>query len=166
MSKEQWGHGYYAGLKDAQKLGKEKFVCEYDEHGNLSHAGLMWEVSDESVAIAWLDYLDMYEFCFLDKCKPTASDVDIENVYEIPRKDLNKYVVKSTWVSVVADFTRLHNVWREKGDTVKEPKEKTISQILEEVASSICDDYCKFPNECKSEEELYEICEDCPLGRL
>ena len=45
-------------------------------------------------------------------------------------------------------------------------KEKTISQILEEVANSICDDYCKFPNECKSEEELYEICEDCPPGRL
>lgn len=46
-------------------------------------------------------------------------------------------------------------------------KEKTISQILEEVANSICDDYCKFPNECKSEEELYEICEDCPqLGCL
>ena len=52
-----------------------------------------------------------------------------------------------------------------KGDETMS-KEKTISQILEEVASRICDDYCKFPNECKSEEELYEICEDCPLGGL
>lgn len=48
----------------------------------------------------------------------------------------------------------------------KREKPFTVTEILENIASQICDDYCKYPNEMNTEEELYEICEDCPLGRL
>ena len=43
---------------------------------------------------------------------------------------------------------------------------KTITKILEEVAAKICDDYCKYPYQFDSEEELYKVCETCPLERL
>lgn len=45
--------------------------------------------------------------------------------------------------------------------------EKTISEIFEEIATKICDDYCKYPDMCKSEDDLYKICEnDCPLNKF
>ena len=45
-------------------------------------------------------------------------------------------------------------------------KEKTIPQILDEIASEICDKYCRFPYEISDEEELMKKCENCPIGRL
>lgn len=50
-------------------------------------------------------------------------------------------------------------------------KEKTIPQILEEVASEICDHYCKYPDIWDEEKEgvtLIDsgICENCPLNKL
>ena len=48
-------------------------------------------------------------------------------------------------------------------------EKKKISEILEDIASEICDHYCKYPIEYKPEEhddvELCdsEICANCPL---
>lgn len=44
--------------------------------------------------------------------------------------------------------------------------EKTITEMLAELASEICDKYCRYPYEVKTEEDLYEICEDCPVNKL
>ena len=49
--------------------------------------------------------------------------------------------------------------------------EKTVSQILEEIAQSICDTRCKYPDIWDEEKEGCELCEseickNCPLGRL
>ena len=49
--------------------------------------------------------------------------------------------------------------------------EKTVSQILEEIAQSICDTRCKYPHEWDEDKEGIpldesEICENCPLMRL
>lgn len=44
---------------------------------------------------------------------------------------------------------------------------KTISDILEEVKEQMCDKYCKYSEQAKDEEELWnEICDKCPLNRL
>lgn len=43
---------------------------------------------------------------------------------------------------------------------------KTITRMLEEVAAEICDEYCKYPNELASQEELEKICEKCPLEKI
>ena len=43
---------------------------------------------------------------------------------------------------------------------------KTITGMLEEIAAEICDDYCKYPNEVASQEELNKICAKCPLERI
>ena len=48
----------------------------------------------------------------------------------------------------------------------QEEKKQTITEIVEEVKCEMCDNYCKYPNEIKDDEELYDICEKCPLGRL
>lgn len=49
-------------------------------------------------------------------------------------------------------------------------KEKTISQLLEEVANEICDHYCKYMHGSYLEEELDEVldkhCSICPLNKL
>lgn len=44
----------------------------------------------------------------------------------------------------------------------------TISDIIEEVKTEICDNYCKYPDLFSAEEEevLLGMCEECPLGRL
>lgn len=47
-----------------------------------------------------------------------------------------------------------------------EKKQKTVSQILDEVVYEICDKYCRFPRELKDDEELYGYCERCPLNKL
>ena len=45
-------------------------------------------------------------------------------------------------------------------------KEKSITQILDDVKSEICDKYCKYPYEVEDEADLDKICENCPLERL
>lgn len=48
-------------------------------------------------------------------------------------------------------------------------EEKKISEILEDIASEMCDHYCKYPIEYKPEEhdgvEIFDsdICRNCPL---
>lgn len=45
--------------------------------------------------------------------------------------------------------------------------QKTITEIFEEVKSSICDSYCKYPNEITDHDEMLETkCSKCPLNRL
>ena len=46
--------------------------------------------------------------------------------------------------------------------------QQTIPEIIEEVKTEICDNYCKYPELFSAEEEevLLGMCEDCPLGRL
>lgn len=36
---------------------------------------------------------------------------------------------------------------------------------MEELIEKMCDEYCKYP-EIKTEEELMDICESCPLNIL
>lgn len=48
-----------------------------------------------------------------------------------------------------------------------ENKEKTVSEIIEEVRSEICDNYCKYMDSVVSDEEvILKHCDDCPLNRL
>lgn len=52
----------------------------------------------------------------------------------------------------------------------RQMKEKTISQLLEEVANEICNNYCKYMRENCSDEEFDKIldkhCSNCPLNKL
>lgn len=46
-------------------------------------------------------------------------------------------------------------------------REKTIPEMIEEIIAEICDKYCKWPNICEYEDELYEKhCKDCPTMKL
>ena len=48
----------------------------------------------------------------------------------------------------------------------KEDKKQTIPEIVEDVKTAMCDEYCKYPNEYEDNEILEVICEKCPLNRL
>ena len=46
-----------------------------------------------------------------------------------------------------------------------------ISQILDDIAKEMCDNYCKYPNEWDAEKEGQELCDsdicaNCPLNRF
>lgn len=47
-------------------------------------------------------------------------------------------------------------------------KPVTVSSILEEVINDMCDKYCKYPEQFTGDEEdeLYKICDSCPLNKL
>ena len=48
-------------------------------------------------------------------------------------------------------------------------RDMTASDIIEEVKTQICDDYCKYPDAygpARFDDLIAEKCEDCPLGRL
>ena len=44
-------------------------------------------------------------------------------------------------------------------------KQKTISQILDDVIQEICDNYCRYPREVEGD-AIFDICENCPFNRL
>ena len=50
----------------------------------------------------------------------------------------------------------------------KEKKEKTIYDLLDEVATAMCDKYCKYPEsyEGNYDEMLEEVCAECPMSKV
>ena len=49
--------------------------------------------------------------------------------------------------------------------------QKSIPQLLEEIANSFCDNYCKWPGQWDEEKEGFElcmspICANCPVNQL
>lgn len=53
-----------------------------------------------------------------------------------------------------------------KTEKKKKKLDVTISEMLEDIATKICDDYCKWPSICQNESDLHKICAECPLNRL
>lgn len=53
-----------------------------------------------------------------------------------------------------------------KTEKKKKELDITISEMLEDIATKICNDFCKYPDMCKHEEDLYKICDECPLNKL
>lgn len=45
---------------------------------------------------------------------------------------------------------------------------ETVSDILNDVCSAFCNEYCKWPGQYTEdqEEELYKHCNECPLNRI
>lgn len=49
---------------------------------------------------------------------------------------------------------------------LRKEKPRSITDQFEDIKQAICDNYCKYPHSIDKEEELWEICENCVLGRL
>ena len=49
-----------------------------------------------------------------------------------------------------------------------EEKQKTIYDLLDEVAATMCDKYCKYPESYEGtfDEMLEEICANCPMCKV
>lgn len=82
------------------------------------------------------------------------SNVDAEKV----RKDLLKDGINTKHILQITDIQEAKKDSEHKIDAPK-----SVSMMLEEIASEICDHYCKYPYQCKTEEELQAVCWDCPL---
>lgn len=41
-----------------------------------------------------------------------------------------------------------------------------LEQELEALRENFCENYCKYPFICKTQDELDGICEECPLDKL
>lgn len=51
--------------------------------------------------------------------------------------------------------------------TVENGLKITDSQQLEEIATEICDKYCKYPEKYRNEEKMFgEACDQCPLDKI
>lgn len=50
----------------------------------------------------------------------------------------------------------------------KKEKQKTIYDLLDEVAMAMCDKYCKYPESYEGtfDEMLEEACAECPMCRV
>ena len=40
------------------------------------------------------------------------------------------------------------------------------SEALEKITEKFCENYCKFSQECKDQNELDDICDECPMNEL
>lgn len=43
---------------------------------------------------------------------------------------------------------------------------EALEELIADVATSMCDNYCKMTDLASNEEEMEIFCEDCPLDRL
>ena len=52
--------------------------------------------------------------------------------------------------------------------TMEEQKQKTIYDLLDEVAETMCDKYCKYPESYEGtyDEMLEKICAECPMCKV
>lgn len=41
-----------------------------------------------------------------------------------------------------------------------------LDSEMEEIMESICDNYCKYPEQCFDEDDLVDKCIECPLNNL
>lgn len=41
-----------------------------------------------------------------------------------------------------------------------------LEQELEAIREVFCDKFCKYPFICKTQDEIDDICEECPLNKL
>lgn len=55
---------------------------------------------------------------------------------------------------------------RMKVSANEKPETKEVPRLLETIAGDICQYICKYRNQFKDEEELYTICETCPVSLL
>lgn len=44
--------------------------------------------------------------------------------------------------------------------------EETVTDIINELATEMCEKYCRFPSEVSDPDQMDEICANCPLTRL
>jgi hypothetical protein len=48
---------------------------------------------------------------------------------------------------------------------MEEEKQKSVSEIIEDIKTEICNDYCKYGQGLRND-DLPEECDGCPLNRL
>lgn len=81
---------------------------------------------------------------------------------------IEDHVVSSYTFGEFAMYVELEAGGRFHADRLREMEVKgipgeSIISMLTKTAEEICDGYCKYPGSCTSDEELQDICEQCPI---
>lgn len=77
---------------------------------------------------------------------------------------VQRYIIESQniYIEMLEDARRFH-VDRLQEMQISEENLPTVIETLSEVSHTICDQYCKYPMLCHSDEELADECLKCPL---
>lgn len=105
MSREQWGHGYHAGLEAASDV-PERFLTVYDERGVLACVYvILWKRGDE-VLLEALDFLTMVMFSNNPTAVPSfePSDIVPENTVRRFLDEFPSYHLHRSFQSAVGEF--------------------------------------------------------------
>lgn len=108
MSKQQWGHGYYAGLKDAKDyVGKKKYLVCIGSKGHISEMyRVLKRIEDVFVIENITDCLSSLLLTPAVFCIPDDNDhsFDHRNVTEKTEDELNELInefPKAFWFASV-----------------------------------------------------------------
>lgn len=96
--------------------------------------------------------------CNQEECRiyPECSDSAGELLETLDDTEIDKMYNKLFSTQITENLT---------GVVKEEPK--TITEFFDDIKSSICDNYCKYPSEIKDCDELIEtVCSKCPLRKL
>ena len=75
-------------------------------------------------------------------------------------------------IKIIKRFATQERVERVKAASGKErkmeEKQKTIHELLDEVAETMCDKYCKYPESYEGtyDEMLEKVCANCPMCKV
>jgi hypothetical protein len=83
MSKEQWGHGYYRGRREAfQPERLRTWVAMYDENGELLRAGRVVQNYPEDHIL--LEYWDIFDLVvFMSFGMTPGQEIDEDSLLEV-----------------------------------------------------------------------------------
>lgn len=88
------------------------------------------------------------------------------------RRDTGKTGRSPALTKIIKRFATQERVERVKAASGKErkmeEKQKTIYELLDEVAETMCDKYCKYPESYEGtyDEMLEKVCANCPMCKV
>ena len=147
MSREQWGHGFHAGLIAQKKNKSHRFVTTH-KNGRMSFAGIVIEErEDETLTIEWIDYLSMEVFARTGGA-PDTKHVEPGNIEDMALSELVKEAPRfhATWSTVISEFAKDWIV-------------KDLHEVQEEVGISCCFNCGRDSGKCG---EWHNCGENCP----
>lgn len=117
MSREQWGHGFYTGLK-AQTKGLPKYCVTFDKADN-NHIEYIFIVQGFRGETYILEAINYMWFVVNGFAEPSKSPIDPDNVYEKKASELNNPKWFYSWESVIKAFKEDERLYRKEQTNAK-----------------------------------------------
>lgn len=110
MSREQWGHGYYSGIK-AQSRGTPKYCVTFDNNSHIEYIFIVQDLRNDIYILEAIDY--MWFVCH-GFAEPSKFPIDLDKVYEKKASELSNPKWFHSWGSVVQAFKEDEKLYRKE----------------------------------------------------